>query len=231
MRKFVAPKASVCPGPVGRITAQWGRFGLINWHGYGKDEICLKKRIAGCIEIRKRQSGGRICDRCNGRLHGVAGKIHPFQEVCHFVSPDGKHDVQDFQTGYLLSESGIKTRATLLDCRKVKGRCVSNRLNMVGITEIGICSGIVSNWLGKQGGQCLREGGAKIGVISAAIPGVPTSIYFELREIGKPTDFLCPIGLAAWQRAKPVQIDGLLAFRDEVSVQEFRVTQLIQCIT
>jgi hypothetical protein len=36
IRKFAAPSASICPGEVGRITAQRGKFGLMNSQGTGK---------------------------------------------------------------------------------------------------------------------------------------------------------------------------------------------------
>jgi len=33
MKLLIAPLASNCPGPVGRMIAQAGRFGLMNSHG------------------------------------------------------------------------------------------------------------------------------------------------------------------------------------------------------
>src|SRR5947209_13034355 len=35
MKLLIAPSASSCPGPVGRIIAQGGRLGLMNSHGSG----------------------------------------------------------------------------------------------------------------------------------------------------------------------------------------------------
>jgi hypothetical protein len=35
MKLLIAPVASNCPGPLGRMIAQGGKFGLMNSHGSG----------------------------------------------------------------------------------------------------------------------------------------------------------------------------------------------------
>src|SRR6266404_3460514 len=47
---LIAPSASSCPGPVGRIIAQGGRFGLMNSHGSGM--IRLDCNVSGWLVVK-----------------------------------------------------------------------------------------------------------------------------------------------------------------------------------
>src|SRR6476619_4391041 len=51
MNPLMAPTASICPGDVGRITAQSGRFGLMNSHGTGKIRFVWRSSFGGTLKF------------------------------------------------------------------------------------------------------------------------------------------------------------------------------------
>jgi hypothetical protein len=68
---------------------------------------------------------------------------------------------------------------------------------------------------------------AEIRVARAAIAGVPAGVDVELAQVRQPPDLLGTRRLAAGQRAKRVEVDGLRPLRLQVRVEEPRVAELV----
>jgi hypothetical protein len=60
----------------------------------------------------------------------IPGLVMPRLKVGYLGSANGVQDSQDDFTGCFRNKGAVKTRATLLDCRKVKARRVGDRLHV-----------------------------------------------------------------------------------------------------
>src|SRR5580693_8092594 len=70
MKPLIAPTASICPGEVGRITAQWGKLGLMNSHGTGKMRLVWSKGFFLASKLGK-------CNPLVGSVNGAIGGCTP----------------------------------------------------------------------------------------------------------------------------------------------------------
>ena len=117
----------------------WGELPVEEGAGLGHDQVGLvgfpveRRRV----EVWKHQAGiGGVGQR--GR---IAGLVLPGLEVRRLGRPDAKQNAQHVHAGDSLSERRIEAGAALLDERKVKGRCVGDRLYVVGRSQVRIASG------------------------------------------------------------------------------------------
>ena len=88
---------------------------------------------------------------------------------------------QNLRVGCFESEDGIQAGAALLDKGEVNGSDVGDRLYC--------CLGVaIFQWNGRlaHDAQQLREAGAQIGVLSAALPEIPTGVHGEGLEVSEP---------------------------------------------
>src|SRR5882757_8511312 len=128
---------------------------------------------------------------------------------------DADQDSQNLRIADPLSQRRIKTSPTLFDKREVKGRRISNRLNMVVRQKVGVGFGNCWMLTLSQAWDGLRESerGIEVGVVgTATMPGVPTGIYGELHKVGEPADLLSACGLTTRQHAKLTEVDRIRAF-------------------
>src|SRR5215469_16180191 len=154
---------------------------------------------------------------------------------------DAQKDSQNFCIGYLLRQSGIEARATLLDKREMESRREGDRLEVrrnrcrvvsaKGATSrIGIASGDRCVLPYIQTRDCLNERCAQveIGIRNAAVARPKTGIYCELREVCEPSSRLvCSSRLTAGQSSKLTEVDCLRALRFQVRFQKGGVADLI----
>ena len=77
----------------------------------------------------------RRSKRRDRRLHSVAGKINPFQEMSYLVSADAECNLKNLRATYSLTHGGVEARASLLDLAKMKCRDVRDGLDMAGGPE------------------------------------------------------------------------------------------------
>src|SRR5713101_2173192 len=90
---------------------------------------------------------------------------------------DADGDAQYFWARYPLTERGVKTGASLLDETEVKSRGVGNRLDVIGIVQIGWGCGnggmlsLTQAWDGLREGRC-----SEIEIFFASVAGPPTRV-------------------------------------------------------
>jgi hypothetical protein len=70
---------------------------------------------------------------------------------------------------------------------------------VVGVAKLVVVSRNRSMQPNVQTRDCIREGCAKIGIGSAAVPGPPAGVYSELLKVRKPTSLRDERDLAGWQ--------------------------------
>src|SRR5580658_10599598 len=135
--------------------------------------------------------------------------------MTYFLSADTQRYLQDFRTGDLLAQSGIKARTCLLNKTEVKRGDVSDRLN-IGQSEVGVGPGN-SRDIGQR--NCLLEGGSEIGICRAAVPGIPAGVHREVHEVGEPANILGAICLATRQSTVLIEVHGRRTNRFNVRME------------
>jgi hypothetical protein len=89
------------------------------------------------------------------------------------------------------------------------------------LRRVGRGIGIVQGNRGLVGdGEWAFEFGVEVGILFAAVAGVPAEVDVEVEEVGEATDLFRSGCLAAGERSKCVEIDGLCTFRLQVGVEE-----------
>ncbi len=76
----------------------------------------------------------------------------------------------------------------------------------------------------------MREGGAEVRILGAAITRIPAGVDRKVHQVGEPPNLLCAVCLAAGQSAEGIEIDGISADREQISIEEFRVALFISCV-
>src|SRR5277367_4939772 len=157
-----------------------------------EDEIRLQKWVRWIVEVGERKAVVRhrsllVVEVKRRPLHSVAGKVHPFKEMSHFIATDAEDDPQNFKTGRLLAQSGVKAGASLLDRSKVKRCGIRNGLDVIFAFEIG-----VRPWNRRTIGDSegLGKCRANIRIGGAAIAYVPTRVHVEMHEVCEASDIL-----------------------------------------
>src|SRR5262249_39735057 len=86
-------------------------------------------------------------------------------------------------------EGAVKTRAALLDSRKVKARRIGDRLH-VGTYRVKLVWGRVGVVYGNGGpirnGDWSLEGVTKIRILGAAVSSIPTGVHVQVHQVRKP---------------------------------------------
>ena len=151
--------------------------------------------------------------------------------------PDAEQDAQDFRTAHPLRQRRIEAGPTYLDKGKVKSRGEGNRFQVVG--DVKRSDGGGADEVVVVSGNCCpiidhdRLGKLEVGIevrifIVDPVSSPEAGVHIEVHQIGEP--FLRLIGsggLAAWQGAELVEIDRSCTLRNQVSVDELKVTYLI----
>src|SRR6516164_6174863 len=65
---------------------------------------------------------------------------------------------------------------------------------------------------------------------TAAVAGIPSGVYGELHQVGKPSLLVGPCRLTARQSAKLIQIHWVRTLRSQVRVEKEPVGELILCV-
>src|SRR6266480_2763551 len=202
MKLFIAPRASSCPGPVGRMIAQGGSVGLQRFRLICSQVVKRHARIVNWVKV--------------GQGSGIARLVLPGLKVHDLGSADAEENSENFQASYLLSQRRVEARATLLNKAKVKSGRESDRLDMVAwvvrVAQFVIVSGNGRMLPCFQARDCVRERRTKIRVGGAAITGPPAGIHRELLKVRKPSSLRDERDLAGRQPGELLQVNLLLAF-------------------
>jgi hypothetical protein len=151
---------------------------------------------------------------------------------------DTEQDSQDHRIGDPLGLCRVEAGATLLDRGEMERRSIGDRLEVVLRRQVEIAPGdrrkaLLGNLAGNQvRNRRLKDAKPiKIGImVRVAVPSPPSGIDEKLRQVGEPfTDifFINPCRCTALQGPKFVQIDWLLANRNQKRVNEVKVRELI----
>src|SRR5579862_6675018 len=98
---------------------------------------------------------------CHRGLDCIPCKIDPLQKVSNFIPANAESNLHHIWIRGFLVHGGVKTRAALFDVSEVERRYVRDHLDMIGVIEISVGNG---NGGAVGDRECLREGGAKVGV-------------------------------------------------------------------
>jgi hypothetical protein len=89
------------------------------------------------------------------------------------------------------------------------------------LRRVGPGIGVVQGNRGLVGdGEWALEFGAEVGILFAAVAGVPAKVDVEVEEVGQATDLFRSGCLAAGERSEGVELNGLRAFQLQVGVEE-----------
>jgi hypothetical protein len=143
-------------------------------------------------------------------INRVARLVVPGLEVGGLGRADTEQDSQDLRMGYSLSQGRVEAAAAYLDKGEMECRRIGNGLGLGGARSASV-RGMAGCWC------CpLRKHERRVKIrvmVAAAIPCPPNCVDGELHEIGEPSDLVGPCRLTAWQSAKLIQINALLALR------------------
>ena len=113
----------------------------MNSHGTGKIKLVWIRGSTVYVEVRKRQSVGRVSERSKRRLDAIAREIDPLQEMADLVAADPEGDPQHFGARHLLAKGCIEAGARLLDEPEMERSGVGDGLDMVIRSEIRVVPG------------------------------------------------------------------------------------------
>src|SRR6202051_1236209 len=130
-----------------------------------EDQVRLEELIGRHVEVRKRQTAHRIAQRSDWRLHPVARKINPLQEVADLVATNAECDVEDLGAGYFSAERRIQARTSLFNETEVEGSGVGNRLDVGCGAKIRVGSWDRGELTRKQCGKRLLELSTEIRIV------------------------------------------------------------------
>src|SRR5580693_4069120 len=200
------------------------QFRADEFGGNTEDQVGLQSWVHRNIKVRESKAVGGIGERGDWRLHAIAREVYPLQEVHDFVSANAEQNLQDLSIGGLLGQDRVEAGSGLLNHSEVKSRRVGNCLDVIFGGEI-----IVVSWNGWHVHQVdgLRESGAKVGILGAAITSKPAGIHGEVHDVGEPPDLLRAFCLTAGQSSEGIEIHRLGADRKQKSIQKFRMAGFV----
>src|SRR5580692_7197597 len=140
------------------------------------------------------------------------------------IAADSESDSQHMSPLHLLTETGVETRACMLNVTKVNHGGVRDGLNVEWSVKIRVRAW---NGLAIDNADLLRKGVSRVWTLETAISTVPPGIHVQMHEVRQASDVVSTLCRTASQYAELIKVHGIKPFRLQVGVDIGRVANLV----